>query len=57
MRLQDKIAIVTGTGAGMGKAIVLRFAAEGAHVVGAEIDEVMNITGQSYNVDGGLMWD
>lgn len=39
MRLEDKIAIVTGSGAGMGKAIAVRFAAEGAHVVGAEIDE------------------
>ena len=39
MRLKDKIAIVTGTGAGMGKAIAVRFAKEGAHVVGAEINE------------------
>ena len=38
MLLTDKIAIVTGIGAGMGKAIALRFAREGAHIVGAEID-------------------
>ncbi len=38
MKLKDKIAIVTGAGAGMGKAIALRFAREGAHVVVAEID-------------------
>ena len=39
MLLKDKIAIVTGIGTGMGKAIALRYAKEGAHVVGAEIDE------------------
>ncbi len=39
MLLTDKIAIVTGIGTGMGKAIALRYAKEGAHVVGAEIDE------------------
>ena len=39
MRLKDKIAIVTGSGTGIGKAIAVRFAKEGAHVVGAEINE------------------
>lgn len=39
MLLKDKIAVVTGIGTGMGKAIALRYAKEGAHVVGAEIDE------------------
>jgi NAD(P)-dependent dehydrogenase (short-subunit alcohol dehydrogenase family) len=33
MRLKDKIAIVTGTRTGIGKAIALRFAREGARVV------------------------
>ncbi len=39
MLLKDKIAIVTGAGTGMGKAIALRYAREGAHVVLAEINE------------------
>jgi len=39
MLVKDKIAIVTGSGAGMGKAIALRYAREGAHVVCAEIND------------------
>jgi NAD(P)-dependent dehydrogenase (short-subunit alcohol dehydrogenase family) len=37
-RLADRIAIVTGAGRGMGRAIALRLAAEGAHIVAADID-------------------
>jgi 3-oxoacyl-[acyl-carrier protein] reductase len=38
-RLDDKVAIITGAGHGIGKAYAHRFAAEGAHVVIADIDE------------------
>lgn len=38
MRLEGKVAIVTGAGAGIGRAIAMRFASEGATVVIAEID-------------------
>lgn len=36
--LQDKVAIITGAGAGIGEAIARAFAAEGAHVVVSDID-------------------
>jgi len=39
VRLQDKVAIVTGGGAGFGEGIARRFAAEGAKVLVADIDD------------------
>ncbi|MGH8994385.1 MAG: SDR family NAD(P)-dependent oxidoreductase, partial [Acidimicrobiia bacterium] len=38
MRLEGKVAIVTGAGQGIGLAYAQRFLAEGARVVVAEID-------------------
>jgi NAD(P)-dependent dehydrogenase (short-subunit alcohol dehydrogenase family) len=37
-RLEGKVAIVTGAGSGIGQAAALRFAAEGARVVCADVD-------------------
>jgi NAD(P)-dependent dehydrogenase (short-subunit alcohol dehydrogenase family) len=39
MRLANKICIVTGAGSGIGRASALLFAAEGARVVAADLDE------------------
>ncbi|HHW72282.1 MAG TPA: SDR family oxidoreductase [Firmicutes bacterium] len=38
MKLQGKVAVVTGAGSGIGRAIALRFAAEGAKVVVGDIN-------------------
>ena len=38
MRLQDKVAIITGSGSGFGEAFAHRFATEGARIVGVDID-------------------
>jgi len=40
-RLQDKLAIVTAAGQGIGRATALAFAAEGARVVATDIDETL----------------
>ncbi len=39
MRLKDKIAVVTGSGSGLGKAIAMRFAQEGATAVIVDLNE------------------
>ena len=38
MKLKEKVALVTGAGQGMGRAIARRFAAEGAHVVALDLN-------------------
>lgn len=39
MRLQDKVALITGAGSGIGRESALRFAREGAKIVVADINE------------------
>ncbi len=53
-RLDGKIAIVTGAGIGIGQAIAMRFAAEGAHVWVTDINgETAEATVQSIRNAGG----
>lgn len=39
MKLKDKVAVITGAGSGLGRAMALRFAEEGARIVIAELNE------------------
>lgn len=55
MKLADKVAIVTGAGAGMGKAIAILFAKEGAKVVATDINlEAVQATVSEIEANGGI---
>ncbi len=56
MRLEGKVAVITGTAAGIGRASALRFAEEGAVIVGADVSAAANAeTARLVEQAGGKM--
>lgn len=55
-RLDGKVAIITGTGGGQGRAAAIRFASEGAKIVGCDLKESENAeTAKLVQESGGEM--
>lgn len=54
-RLSGKVAIITGTGSGMGRAAALMFAREGAKVVGCDINPAAAAVADEVGAAGGEM--
>src|SRR5712692_676065 len=56
-RLAGKVAFISGVGRGQGRVAALMFAAEGASVVGCDIDaSSATKTGELVDAAGGQMW-
>ena len=53
MRLQGKVALITGAGSGIGRATALRFAAEGAQIVAVDIASSVDDTVAEVLAAGG----
>ncbi|MDL1899106.1 SDR family NAD(P)-dependent oxidoreductase, partial [Anaerolineae bacterium CFX7] len=54
MKLQDKVAIITGAGSGIGRATAVCFANEGAQIVACDMDAAgAQETAQMITANGG----
>lgn len=54
-RLAGKVAIITGTGSGMGRAAALLFASEGAAIVGCDVNPAAGAVADEVCAAGGKM--
>ena len=55
-RLEGKVALITGTGGGQGRAAALLFAAEGATVVGCDLKTAAPAKPSTRSAQPGVGW-